>query len=90
MSIVEKDIIDNYFKVSLKDWMGKNRKVLYDEVLRIFEKHKRSDLDKWNYADFKRWVLSGENWTLDIQIDGKKYRTPLNLLCLFGMPKQKN
>jgi hypothetical protein len=42
---------------------------------------------KWNYNDFKRWILSGDNWTMDISLGNTKYRTPLNLLCLFGIPK---
>jgi hypothetical protein len=42
---------------------------------------------KWNYSDFKRWIFSGDNWTMDISLGAVKYRTPLNLLCLFGIPK---
>lgn len=51
--------------------------------MKIFQNNKRSHPEKWNYADFKRWILSGENWTLDITLGGQKLRTPLNLLCLF-------
>ncbi len=87
MVALEKDITENHFRVCLKEWISKNKKQFFDEVLKIFHKHKRSDPNKWNYSDFKRWVLSGENWTMDIALGTRKYRTPLNLLCLFGIGK---
>jgi hypothetical protein len=71
----------------LKDWVSKNKKQFFDEILKIFHRHKRSDPVKWNYIDFKRWVLSGENWTMDISLGVNKYKMPTNLLCLFGIPK---
>jgi hypothetical protein len=59
MSALEKDLTDNYFKVSLKDWIIKNKNGFYQQIINVFNKHKRSDPNKWNYADFKRWVLTG-------------------------------
>lgn len=87
LALFEKDLSDNHFRVSLKEWVSKNRKIFFDEVLKIFHKFKRSDPVKWSYVDYKRWVLSGENWTMDLSLGAKKYRTPVNLLCLFGLPK---
>lgn len=87
MAAMEKDLTENQLKLTLKDWISKNKKVFFEEILKIFQKHKKSDPVKWNYSDFKRWILSGENWTMDIALGAKKYRVPLNLLCLFGMPK---
>lgn len=63
----------------------KNKKKFFDFVIAIFEKYKRSDPHRWNLADYKRWILSGENWTLDFEIGTKIYRMPLNLLCLFSI-----
>ncbi len=87
MACVEKDITDNNFRVNLREWVGKNKKIFFDQIISIFNKYKRTDPHKWNYNDFKRWVQSGENWTLDVSMGGKKYRVPVNLLCLFGIPR---
>lgn len=59
MAVVKKDLTENHFKVSLKDWISKNKKVFFDEILKVYHKYKRSDPNKWNYIDYKRWVLSG-------------------------------
>ena len=88
MAIAEKDIPDRQYKMALRDWVMKNKKSFYDGVLATFNKYKRSDPHKWGYADFKRWVMSKENWTLDVSVGVNKYRTPLNLLCFFGIPLQ--
>lgn len=87
MIALNQDLTDTQFKLCLKDWISKNKKQFFDEILKIFHKHKRSDPVKWNYSDFKRWILSGENWTMDITLGTKKYRIAINLLCLFGIPK---
>lgn len=87
MAALEKEITDQHLKICLKDWLSKNRKIFFDETLKVFHNNKRSDPNKWLYNDYKRWVLSGENWTMDIQLGVKKYRVPLNLLSLFGIPK---
>ena len=86
MIIAEKQIQDSQFRVALRDWVMKNKKTFYDGVLAAFNKNKKTDPNKWMYADFKRWILSGQNWTLDISLGPHKFRTPLNLLCLFGIP----
>lgn len=85
MAIAEKDITDSQFRVSLREWIMKNKKSFYDQVLGVFNKHKKTDPERWLYADYKRWVLSEENWTLDITLGAHKYRTPLNLLGLLGI-----
>lgn len=87
MATVEKDISDNNYRVCLKDWVSKNKKSFFDHVIGMFNKYKRTDPHKWNYNDYKRWVLSGDNWTLDAGLGGRKYRVPVNLLCLFGIPR---
>ena len=86
MAIAETNIEDKKFKLALREWVMKNKKQFYDAVLEVFNKNKKTDPNKWMYADFKRWVLSGKNWTLDISLGPHKFRTPLNLLCLFGIP----
>ena len=59
MATLEKDLTDNNFRNCLKDWVSKNKKTYFDQILVIFNKYKRSDPHKWNYNDYKRWVLSG-------------------------------
>ena len=86
MIAVERSIAENQFRTSLKEWIIKHKKSFFEYVLGIFQKHKKSDPHYWHYNDFKRWVLSGENWTLDIEVGENKFRTPLNLLCLFALP----
>ena len=84
-AIAEREIEDKQFKIAYREWIMKNKKGFYDGILAVFNKYKKTDPNKWLYADFKRWILSGENWTLDVSIGVQKYRTPLNLLCLFGI-----
>lgn len=66
LNAAQKNIDDHNFRINFKDWVNKHRKQFFDATLRIFEKYKRSDPNYWNMADYKRWVLSGENWTLDL------------------------
>lgn len=53
------NIEDKKFKIALREWVIKNKKGFYDGVLSTFNKYKRADPNKWLYADFKRWVMSG-------------------------------
>ena len=73
------------FKKSLKEWLSTNDDLIVKEIHHIFDANAQVNTEFWTFGDFKRWILSKENWFIYIELNDEKHRIPLHLLCILGI-----
>lgn len=84
-TIIKDHALDSNFRKSFEDWTIENHGTLDHEMDVMFTTHAQSKPNEWTREDFKRWILEGNQWTIQVEIKGKVFRIPLNLACLFGV-----
>jgi len=58
--------LDAVFKKSLKDWINLNKPKIIEEANKIFCDNAQRDKENWTLADYSRWILDKQCWTINV------------------------
>ena len=84
-SVLKKTKCSGEFKACYQEWIKRSRHTVVAYAEKIFCDHCQAHEALWTEGDFKRWVLSKNQWTIYFELRGVTYNIPLNLLSLFGI-----